>query len=143
MSGALAMVPQEPDLTLPEFDLSDVMDQLMSDASYTDWTLERLKDAVDEYCRFLALCRAFPHKSLGIGPDADKIWHRHILNTRKYMGDCQSYFGQYFHHTPLSTEAENIAAQRETNDLFLQIFGISRLPTKECTCVGSGCMNNG
>ena len=39
----------------------------------------------------VALCRAFPRKAIGISCDADKVWHRHILNTRRYIaGGCMN-----------------------------------------------------
>jgi hypothetical protein len=126
---------------LPSFDLSYVEEQLAAD--FADWAPERHSKAVHDYRRFLALCRAYPDKSLGISPDADKVWHRHILNTRRYMADCHSFFGNYFHHTPVSWVEENAAAQQETNRLYLEVFGESRLSPDQMTCVGSGCMNNG
>lgn len=30
----------------------------------------------------------------------DTIWHYHILDTRAYAKDCQSVFGEFFHHYP-------------------------------------------
>jgi hypothetical protein len=134
-----------PDVTvvLPTFELSYVMAQLSTESQYADWTLERFEKAEAEYRRFLALCRAFSNRSLGISPDADKVWHRHILNTRRYIADCEVYFGHYFHHTPVCDDIENLAAQQETNELFLEVFGENRKPSTALTCVGKGCMNNG
>ena len=34
------------------------------------------------------------------GRAVDAIWHRHILNTKKYMADSDEYLGRYLHHNP-------------------------------------------
>lgn len=141
---ATATAPvRESAITLPTFDLSYVIEQMSKKSKFAEWTPERFRKAQEEYRQFVALCRAFPERSLGISPDADEIWHRHILNTRRYIADCNTYFGEYFHHTPVCDKSENFEAQQETNKLSLEIFGVSRLPSSSMTCVGTGCMNNG
>ena len=138
------VVPTTQQLQMPNFDLSYLPDQLLTCTGVcADWTNERFIEAVEEYMRFVALCKKYPRKTIGISPDGDKIWHQHILNTRRYMEDSENFFGYYFHHTPVSTEEENAAAQQESNRLFLQEFGISRVGSHMSTCVASGCMNNG
>ncbi|MDR3490452.1 MAG: hypothetical protein P4M12_00250 [Gammaproteobacteria bacterium] len=32
--------------------------------------------------------------------DIDEFWHYHILDTQKYINDCEAIFGRYFHHYP-------------------------------------------
>lgn|SRR3990167_846539 len=32
--------------------------------------------------------------------EVDEFWHYHILDTRKYVKDCENIFGYYFHHYP-------------------------------------------
>lgn len=32
--------------------------------------------------------------------DVDEFWHYHILDTKKYITDCEMIFGSYFHHYP-------------------------------------------
>jgi hypothetical protein len=87
---------------LPTCDLSYVVEQLSHKPEYSGWTPERFIGAVKEYRRFLNLCKIHSNQSLIPGRDVDSIWHRHILNTKKYMTDCQSYFGYYLHHSPHS-----------------------------------------
>ena len=43
-----------------------------------------------------------------LAPDAvvDIVWHTHILFTRKYHNDCKEIFGEYLHHLPDTTGAE-------------------------------------
>jgi hypothetical protein len=44
----------------------------------------------------------------------DRFWHHHILDTAKYMRDCQELFGFYLHHFPYSGvfEGDDVEAQR-------------------------------
>src|SRR5690606_633847 len=94
---------------------------------YSSWTPQRFASAVEEYRRFLALCRLYPTIALIPGRDVDTIWHRHILNTERYMVDCQAYFGYYLHHRPHSriesvSEQPNEAWLR-TLRLYEEVFG--------------------
>jgi hypothetical protein len=53
------------------------------------------------YEAYLSLLIAFGQQSILAPPvAADKFWHYHILDTRKYMQDCQYLFGEYLHHYP-------------------------------------------
>ena len=53
------------------------------------------------YEAYLTLLIAFGQQSILAPPvAADKFWHYHILDTRKYMQDCQHLFGEYLHHYP-------------------------------------------
>lgn len=139
----LAVVPMPLPVELPTFSLDYIRDQLATDSAYSTWQPARLDQAILEYRRFLALCRSYPHLPIGISEDADRVWHRHILNTRSYTDDCRLYFGYYFHHTPLYDEAEQAGAQEQTDMLYLEAFGEPRALHPQATCTGSGCMNNG
>jgi hypothetical protein len=89
-------------LELPAFDLSYVIEQLSHKPEYSGWTPERFAIAEKEYRRFLVLCKMYPDQPIIPGRDVDSIWHRHILNTKRYMMDSQNYFGYYLHHSPHS-----------------------------------------
>jgi hypothetical protein len=42
------------------------------------------------------------------------VWHAHILDTKKYMVDCQAIFGRFIHHVPnygVHSKGENNVAQ--------------------------------
>jgi hypothetical protein len=112
---------------LPTIDLSDVVEQLSHKPEYSSWTPERFGAAVEEYKKFLVLCKEYPDQRLIPGRDVDSVWHRHILNTQQYMLDCQKYFGYYLHHSPHSrVEAGTKVANDDwLNTLFLyeQMFG--------------------
>ena len=59
---------------------------------------------------------------------ADKFWHYHILDTRKYMKDCQFLFGEYLHHYPYfgmrdeQDEKNLLSAGKQTMDLMTRHF---------------------
>jgi hypothetical protein len=55
-----------------------------------------------EYQRFIALTAGYD----GIGmlsAQVDKLWHTHILNTKRYYDFCQQYLGRIVHHLPCSS----------------------------------------
>eukprot|EP01116_Phalansterium_solitarium_P017493 TRINITY_DN431_c0_g1_i1.p1 TRINITY_DN431_c0_g1~~TRINITY_DN431_c0_g1_i1.p1 ORF type:complete len:232 (+),score=15.46 TRINITY_DN431_c0_g1_i1:172-867(+) len=55
------------------------------------------KDDIEHYRMFLtvkAIDRTLPPPDV----EVDKIWHKHILQTRKYAEDCQLVFGEFLHH---------------------------------------------
>src|SRR5215813_13464826 len=57
-----------------------------------------------EYQRFMALTAGYE----GIGMlsvEVDKLWHAHILNTKRYYDFCQQYLGRIVHHLPCSSYA--------------------------------------
>lgn len=55
---------------------------------------------VEFYKRFLWLNYIYPEAKLVPTRDIDECWHIHILNTKRYIEDCQELFGHYFHHQP-------------------------------------------
>ena len=76
--------------------------------------------------------------------DIDIFWHTHILDTQKYMADCETLFGKYFHHFPyfgMRGEKDRINLEEafsETDELYLQHYGESPLSTGIADC-GSLC----
>lgn len=67
------------------------------------WTLEATDKIEMEYRKFLQIVR--DNKGRGdIAPTlpVDRFWHHHILDTHKYIEDCDLLFGGYLHHFPYS-----------------------------------------
>jgi hypothetical protein len=114
-------------VSLPAFDLTNVVEQLSHKKEYYYWTPERFESAVLEYRKFLHLCKHNPEARLIPGRDVDTIWHRHMLNSRQYMEDCDRYFGYYLHHNPHSRiQAESQQANGDwvnTLELYEITFG--------------------
>jgi hypothetical protein len=107
------------------------------------WTEERAARAVELYRRYLALLVLDRNQKLAPpSPDADEIWHGHILDTRAYHRDCESLFGTYLHHVPsYGTAAEKVqmAACRERTELVFQThFGTPAEKAAAVICAGCG-----
>jgi hypothetical protein len=117
----------EGSVALPTFDISGVVGQLRNLPECKSWTDEKLEMATEEYLKFLALAKKHPNAALVPSPIVDTIWHRHMLNSRQYMTDCQGHFGYYFHHSPHPRQEGG--AKLPTNDwlntirLYEETFG--------------------
>ncbi|HEU4561412.1 MAG TPA: hypothetical protein VFS20_26400 [Longimicrobium sp.] len=69
------------------------------------------------------------------------MWHYHILDTRAYHRDCQTLFGEYFHHFPYfgmrgEEDEQNLErAFKMTGVLYEEAFGepIVLLDGGKCT----------
>jgi len=93
------------------------------------WEEEDAKYAIEQYRQYLYLLRKYDSD---ISPTLaiDAVWHNHILDTRKYVEDCQIIFGYYLHHFPYfgsrSTEDRRQLEKAFSNtvNLFKQEFGV-------------------
>lgn len=66
------------------------------------WSVSEV-DAIElEYRAFLQAHRNNPDMFLVPSRKIDKFWHHHILDTEKYIADCELLFGKYMHHYPYS-----------------------------------------
>jgi hypothetical protein len=75
--------------------------QLCAQKEYT-MSAEEFYRLLPEYQRFIALTAGYE----GIGmlsAKVDKLWHAHILNTKRYYDFCQQYLGRIVHHLPCSS----------------------------------------
>ena len=84
-------------LKIDKLDLSAIKFKLVREKG---WTETRVNNAEIIYKGFLYLCSEFPNIALVPTEDMDEIWHNHILDTVKYMEDCDNIFGHYLHHFP-------------------------------------------
>ncbi|MDP2670679.1 MAG: hypothetical protein Q8O99_07435 [bacterium] len=115
------------------------------------WNMEKIEETETLYRKFLFLNGLFlHHPTIVIVPrmDIDKFWHRHILDTRAYMQDCNSVFGEYLHHFPYfglrgEVDKRNLeSAYENTKQLFLEHFGddLDAVPAFEtASATVSGC----
>lgn len=74
--------------------------QKLIESSPERWDLVSTKKAVLDYQRYMAVTKALGGIQLVPNGDIDEIWHMHILDTRAYMRDCDTLFGEYLHHYP-------------------------------------------
>lgn len=84
--------------SIVNLDLSPIKQKLLTEGIFQNQ--KQMLEAEQEYKLFLQLCLSYPQESLGISKNADSFWHYHILDTRKYMADCDNIFGHYLHHNP-------------------------------------------
>ena len=67
------------------------------------WSLAIVDTVELEYRAFLQVVRNCKGDS-NVAPTLriDRFWHHHILDTNRYMADCDLLFGYYLHHFPYS-----------------------------------------
>ncbi|MBK1987928.1 hypothetical protein A0J48_010310 [Sphaerospermopsis aphanizomenoides BCCUSP55] len=86
--------------------------------------------AIAQYLCFLMLFWLYPQANLVPNRVIDKVWHCHLLDTQKYMADCQLLFGAYVHHFPFYglrgtvDQQQMYASFLQTQQLFSQHFGL-------------------
>jgi hypothetical protein len=115
---------------IQDLDLEMIKRKLMDQVEGEGWGAADCDAACQEYRRFLALARAY-HGQHFIVPSAvvDKVWHMHILDTRKYGPDCERALGFFLHHFPYfgmrgpEDEAALHDAAQQTLELYRRHFG--------------------
>lgn len=119
-------------LAIERLDLSGPLSKLESKEHGEGWSSERCKNAEKEYRRFLYLNKVNQAQGCIVpSPDADKLWHHHILDTRKYQEDCERVLGFFLHHYPylglrFSGDEENLNIENERSyALYLETFSES------------------
>ena len=82
---------------IAKLDLRGVRNDLTTKDGFSD---ERADRAISWYRMFLEFVAEHPDVHIAPPSAADKAWHNHILDTRRYMDDCLDIFGGYLHHDP-------------------------------------------
>ncbi len=93
---------------LKALDLSPITAYLMNPKNGCGWTRQEAFRAIERYKTFLFLTYLYPQLLLVPTQEIDRVWHCHILHTRKYRQDCEMLFGYFIDHEPdsqLSREA--------------------------------------
>jgi hypothetical protein len=110
-------------------DLGPVKFKLMDPQEGRGWSREVVERMELEYKRYLTLVANYPREAIVPDKDVDKFWHAHILDTRKYIDDCERVFGYYLHHFPYfgmrgADDAAALAkAGERTRELYEAEFG--------------------
>jgi len=145
-------------LELDEFASQEKIDEAMAVVNSLDfkpisfkleveygWTKEALNRAEKLYKEWLVLQYNYPELSLAPSELIDEYWHMHILDTRKYMEDCQFVFGYYLHHYPYfgltKDEPKEMLNQgfELTKKLYNYHFGHNELGLAEYKSASCGC----
>ena len=111
-----------------ELELNSVRNALMEKQG---WPLARAEAARSEYVRFLTLLRQkpgfmlIPWRNKEGQDDLDQFWHQHILDTEKYVADCNALFGRMIHHNPhvVRGSGDETDAVEKTQRLYARTFG--------------------
>jgi hypothetical protein len=92
------------------------------------WSDEQCEKAESFYKRFLKLVLIYPDERIIPTQEIDTFWHYHILDTRKYMEETISIYGEYLHHYPylgllgVDDKANLIELFRTTQELYELTF---------------------
>ena len=125
-------------------DLESIKFSLTRREDGPNWPLNKAEGLEVWYRRFLYLSNIYDDKVIVPSKDIDTFWHTHILDTQKYMSDCEALFGRYVHHFPYfgmrgKRDRDQLEkAFRETEELFLLHFGESPVSVEIADC-GSLC----
>jgi len=110
--------------------------------NYYGWSKEDVSLMNDYYKKWLVIHACYPELAVAPSAKLDEYWHMHILDTEKYMQDCQLVFGHYLHHYPyfgLEGDKENLDSGFETTrKLFKHHFGHD-LSGIANPCAATGC----
>lgn len=83
------------------------------------WKKQDAKECEKLYKNFLYLNFKYG-KDICLVPteEIDIFWHEHILDTERYMKDCNSVFGKYLHHE--QSDLDSASSSNKVNDFFEQ-----------------------
>ena len=121
-------------------DLEPIKFSLTQREDGPNWSLNKAETLEVWYRRFLYLSSIYKDKVIVPSKDIDMFWHTHILDTQKYMLDCENLFGRYIHHFPyfgMRGEKDRKHLEKafcETEKLFLLHFGESPVSAGIADC---------
>lgn len=106
---------------IENLDLDSVIIRMKRDAGLST---EQIQQAITEYKQFLELRLTSGEDKIVPTEMADKAWHYHILDTKKYAADCDNIFGEFMDHDPNPTDmlAFN-EATKSTSTIWKEKFG--------------------
>ncbi len=100
---------------------------IMSKFAKHGWSPLKCSIAEKWYKRFLIIKVKYPEANLSPHGVVDEVWHYHILDTRRYMQDCDNIFGHYLHHAPTYGKGSTEPAKNKMVNYYLIEFGESPL----------------
>lgn len=74
------------DKKIDELDLQPIAFKLSLEPG---WTLDRINYGLKQYRLWLKMVARHPGESIIPHREVDEVWHKHILDTRKYAADCE------------------------------------------------------
>jgi hypothetical protein len=100
------------------------------------WIQEDAQETCKQYRNYIFLNKKYSDILLPPSLDIDLFWHEHILDTQKYIYDCNIIFGRYLHHYPYfgidgkSTESDVEQQFKIMQDLYFNEFSKLLVPTR-------------
>lgn len=90
---------EEAKAYIDAIDFSQIIDKMVMKDRWKKCDAEK---ACELYKHFLYLKKKYENSDDHLPPseEIDEFWHNHILDTKKYMVDCDHIFGRYLHHYP-------------------------------------------
>lgn len=101
-------------------DLQPIMNRVRTTHNLDDNTTARAEML---YRQFLQLHKKHPDAKLIPSRLVDVVWHEHLLDSQKYIADCEALFGNYLHHNP-GIIGEGSPYWQQTKELYVEEFGI-------------------
>src|SRR3990167_7197635 len=87
------------------------------------WSRRKSHECSEHYKKYLYLILKYGDQyPLVPTIDIDEFWHMHILDTKKYMADCEAIFGRYLHHYPYFGIDGKTDHQRAEGEINMQEF---------------------
>lgn len=114
---------------LVDIDLSPIFFKMQCEGETLNGEEINYEVADRVYRQFLSLHACYPERTFVPSKLIDLVWHYHILDTQKYVAECEHIFGRYLHHDPYFGigSAENYEANqlawRETLEVWEAEFG--------------------
>ncbi|CAN5672321.1 hypothetical protein BH10BDE1_BH10BDE1_16530 [soil metagenome] len=103
-----------PNAKINALDLSMLLTKSTDADSGYGWSREDAAEISELYRAFLFLCASYPNEIIVPPREVDDLWHLHILDTRKYIADCDFIFGAYLHHYPYAgLSLSNVESSQE------------------------------
>ena len=135
---------------LSDLDLEPIIIKAMDSEEGHGWTFDFACRVAQEYRKFLMLCLTYSDEPIVPSKLVDDFWHLHILDTQKYMDDCDRFLGYMLHHFPYfgmrgDEDAHNLNnAWQKTLEFYSSIFGESApsdlwLASNRCPNCGRRC----
>ncbi|MFT6632875.1 MAG: hypothetical protein ACJAS4_002843 [Bacteriovoracaceae bacterium] len=131
--------------SINELDLEAIIVGLTLKDEGPGWSIEKADRVAEKYKAYLYLVAKYPDKKIVPSKEVDEFWHAHILDTYKYMVDCDAIFGTYFHHYPyfgMQDEADKKDLDnsfQSTYELYLKEFPSvysKEIIAKNALCIG-------
>lgn len=132
------------DAKIETLDLEPIKFKLMKE---NGWPIDQVNEVEKQYKGFLHICKNYTNLDVMPTKNIDEFWHTHILDTEKYMDDCDNIFGHYLHHYPYAgmTGPEDEARANKvfeiTKAIFSEDLGIDFALSAAATCQRNSCGN--